>query len=168
MPANLLSSAREREVLAAVADGIITAAAGAALRVVVTCSPSHLPFAGQLTKALHARGRACRCLVPSPDGPPSDDAEAIRQAAAGQAIAMIVEGTPTSGGEVCRISIRISHDSREASPSPTSSEQADGSGRDPDVIVDYSDPDGPTILQFSVRLALSTDSPVEVTMNGGE
>lgn len=152
MTAGLSSSARERKVLAAVADGIVSAAIGKGLQVSVTCSASRLTFAGQLTRALHARGRACRCLAPTPSVPTPGDPTATRHST--DAFVMIVDGAEaTNDSEVYRISIRTTEDSEPGAPSRASI----GDGRhdgDADLVVDYSDPDGPTVRTLSPRLVV--------------
>ncbi|MCW3842324.1 hypothetical protein ONA70_19685 [Micromonospora yasonensis] len=160
--------------LAAVADGIVTAAEGKALRVAVAGSPSRLAFAGLLTRALHARGRACRCLTPAPE---TD--RAAEQGADGSTIAMIVGEAQAAGdgeaqaagdGEVCGVSIRITERPREAGPSPASrvdESHRDGGPDSEDIVLDYSDPHGPSIRQFSVP-GVGPMAPPAALVEGGE
>lgn len=172
MVADLPAAAREREVLATVADGIIAAAAGKGLRAEVACPPAHLPFAGQLTKALHARGLPCRCLAPSPESPRSEPAAPPRRAD-DPALVVIVDATPgISQAEECRISIHVIDDRQAADPQPGSSDWASGSYRDSgqalQMVVDYSHPDGPSISHMSAQLATSTESAASTLTKGGQ
>lgn len=154
---SLTSIVRERAVLATVADAIVAAAAGKSLLVAVACPDSEVAFVGHLTRALHARGRACRYLVSPPstsDGPrlPSD------RDATDQTVMVITSG-PSVGSEhdVCRVEIRLTTDAPTASAGGAPRQHAGGEGPDadgePDIFLDYHDPDGPTIRRILPRLS---------------
>lgn len=165
MATNLPTAARERELLATVADGIVTAAAGKELRAEVACPPAHPPFAGQ-----HARGLPCRCLAPSPGSPPPEAPAPPPRAS--EPVVVVIISAATSLAEECRISIRIIENRREADPQPASSDGAGESYRDSgqalQVVVDYSQPNGPTIRHMSAQLATSTESAALTITKGGE
>ncbi|WBB68449.1 hypothetical protein [Micromonospora sp. WMMD812] len=59
--------ARERAALVTIADAIAAASVGKGQRVAVACPNSHLGVVDHLAQALHARGRACRCLLTEPN-----------------------------------------------------------------------------------------------------
>ncbi|SCG76149.1 hypothetical protein [Micromonospora coxensis] len=167
MAIDLAFETRERKVLAAVADGIVAAAAGRALRVAVACSPAHLTFAGQLTRALHARGRACNCITPMPDGSPPDR-PATGSDPVDPAVAMIVSSPVPTGGEVYRVSVCLVD---ECPQNPPSGDPAAGdggrSGPAAEVVVDYGDPTGPVLRRFTTDEGLVADRTADENRTAG-
>src|SRR5436190_22584272 len=99
----LAAVARRRAVMTTIADLIVAAAAGRTLRVAVGCThPDITGFVDQLTQALHARGRPCRCQPSSP--------EAVRRDGSAPAgsptVAVITSGLPGADDtDLCRINI---------------------------------------------------------------
>lgn len=168
----LTAIARHRQVITTVADAIVAAAAGSSLRIRVDegCSDSTVrtpAFADHLTQALHARGRACRCLTPLHDDHPARAGQPGRHDAAGPATALLVDGLPDglSGprdADPCRIHVRVIGSARSAGADPAAAARATarcaGSGRSageqPDegeqlhIVVDYLDPDGPIVRRI--------------------
>ncbi|MFE9688643.1 hypothetical protein [Micromonospora sp. NPDC005806] len=151
---DLSSIAREREVLSAVADSIVAAAAGRGLRVAVTCPDSLLPFVGQLVRALHARGLACRCLVsrpnPSAAGAPSEHGES--------ALAVITsEPFAQTGDDVRRVDIDVTAGDPAGPGGAVSHQQADEGAPDaddqPDIVLEYHDRDGLVIRRMAPDLS---------------
>ena len=138
----LRAVARERAVMSTVADVIVAAASGKGLRVAVGCAdPGNTVFADQLTRALVARGRACRCVAASRPSTVS----VITSSAAG-----------LSETDLCRIDIQVD--------TSTSEEVADDDGR-PDIVIDYRHPDGPTIRYIVPALPVPVTS--RSTSDGG-
>ena len=127
----LQAVARERAVMSTVADVIVAAATGKGLRVAVGCAdPGDTVFADQLTRALVARGRACRCVTA---GRPRDTSAARY----GWTVAVITSGVAGPGDtDLCRIDIQVN---------TCTSEPASEAGCQPDIVVDYRHPDGPAI-----------------------
>ncbi|MER7335195.1 MULTISPECIES: hypothetical protein [unclassified Micromonospora] len=139
---DLSAIAREREVLSAVADAIAAAAVGRGLRVAVTCPDSHLTFVGQLTRALHARGLVCRCLVskpnPSVGGSPSEHGEPE------PTLAVITsEPFAQTDADVQRVNIDVT--AGASAPRGVGSHGKAGDGntdadQQPDVVLEYPEP----------------------------
>ncbi len=118
----LRAVARERAVMSTVADVIVAAATGKGLRVAVGCAdPGNTVFADQLTRALVARGRSCRCVTASRP----------------RTVSVITSSaTDLADTDLCRIDIQLDTCTSEA-------ESEDGG--QPDIVIDYHHPDGPTI-----------------------
>jgi hypothetical protein len=118
----LRAVARERAVMSTVADVIVAAATGRGLRVAVGCAdPGRTVFADQLTRALVARGRACRCVTASQP----------------RTVSVITSGAAgLSETDLCRIDIQVD---------TSTSEAVSEDGGQPDIVIDYRHPDGPTI-----------------------
>ncbi|WP_446217405.1 hypothetical protein [Micromonospora sp. IBHARD004] len=155
---DLSSIAREREVLSGVADAIVAAAVGRGLRVAVTCPDSHLAFVGQLARALHARGRACRCLVskpnPSAASSPSDHGEPE------SALAVITsEPFAQTDDDVQRVNIDVIAGAPPAPRRAVSHRQTGDGAPDADdqldVVLEYHDPDGLIIRHIAPYLSRS-------------
>ncbi|MEU9509317.1 hypothetical protein AB0D32_23900 [Micromonospora sp. NPDC048170] len=169
---DLAFETQEREVLAGVADGIVAAAAGRALRVAVVCSPAYLTFAGQLTRALHARGRACRCITPTPNSSPPDHL-ATGMTPVDPAIAVIVGGPTSTDDAVYRVSVRLIENRLETPPS-RSGDPAEGSRRKSasatDILLDYGDPNGPVVRHFITdeQFFVATDRAADDATNGDQ
>ncbi|WP_319461967.1 hypothetical protein [Micromonospora sp. RTP1Z1] len=158
MVLELSAMARERVVLATVADVIVAAADGKALSVAVVCPDSQVTFVGHLARALHARGRTCRCLVSRPTLPrlarlPSADPER-----SDLTVVVITGGAcAVSDDEVCRINIRVTTDAPTGPATDISYQQASDGYPDaddqPDIVLDYHDPSGPTIRHIAPQLS---------------
>jgi hypothetical protein len=152
MADDLARIARERAVMTTIADIVVAAAVGKSLRVAVGGGQNQIRFADQLTRALHARGRACRCLA-------STTPAAHAEAAAGcQAVVVITSGPPgPDETEQCCIHIHL-HATlpgrRAANRSgPAAAAGGHPSGDDgPDIIVDYDHPDGAVIRHIGPDL----------------
>jgi hypothetical protein len=140
---NLNAVARQRAVMTTIADLIVAAAVGKGLRVAVGCSdPDKMTFADHLTRALHARGRPCRCLSPNQ-----------RSADAGQRsnVALITSGGPDPDeNELCRIDIQLAMYAAR----PVTDD------RDADIVVDYADPRGPAIRHIGTTLSSLRADPL--------
>jgi hypothetical protein len=155
----LAAVARQRAIMTAVADVIVATAAGRRLRIAVRhACPDQTGFADHLTQALHARGRPCRCLLARPgpdshDGSPAADGEA-----GGATVTVITGGAPgPDETEVCRIDIQLGPLTQVAASALSSGSGHNGQGPpaggdEPDIIVDYLDPDGPTIRHIRATL----------------
>lgn len=154
---DLSAIARERAALATIADTIMAASVGKGLRVAVACPNSHLAVVDHLAQALHARGRACRCLPAKPNpvgasGPPPDRHEN------NSTIVVITSG---SAGETDRGVQRLNITVAAAVPTPPDgdvSHQKTGEPHPaavgvPDIILDYQDPDGPLIRYMAPHLS---------------
>lgn len=154
--ADLSKLARERATLATVADAIVAAAVGKGLHVAVACSDSQVTFAGQLTRALHARGRACRCLAASPSPSTPTGLCSARHEAGDQTVMVITSGTHAlSDAEVCRVSIHVTTET-STTTATSRCDTRDGQAEDhygPDIVIDYHDPAGPKIRHMLPRLA---------------
>lgn len=127
--------ARRRAVMTTIADAIVAAAAGRSLRVAVGCTHhDEIPFADQLTQALYARGRPCRCL-------PMEPAKALR--AENVIVAVIVSGGPSpEESGLCRVDIQLRRPGL----------CADDVGCRADIVVEYL-PEGPVIRHLAAHLA---------------
>ncbi|WP_157746539.1 hypothetical protein [Micromonospora inositola] len=155
MTADLTATARERAMLATVADAIIAVAAGKGLCVAVACPDSQVAFVGHLTRALHARGRACRCLASNPSQPNATRLTSSDHEAGGSTVMVITSGTlAPSDEEVCQVSIRVT----TGGPITPESGQTSGGHADPDhgpdIVLDYHGPSGPKIRHIAPKLAL--------------
>ncbi|WP_141714996.1 hypothetical protein [Micromonospora rhizosphaerae] len=153
---DLSSIAREREVLSAVADAIVVAAVGRGLRVAVRCPESHLAFAGQLARALHARGRACRCLVSKPT--PSAASLPSNHGAAESTLAVITsEPFAQTDDDVQRLNIDLTLGAAKAPEGPVSHKQIGDGDADaddePDIVLGYHDPHGLIIRHMAPHLS---------------
>jgi hypothetical protein len=131
----LKAVARERAVMSTVADVIVAAATGRGLRVAVGCAgPDETVFADQLTQALVARGRACRCVSAKR---PVGTEHTASTTPVGPTVAVITSGVTGSGDtNLCRIDIQVN---------TRASDPASKVGCQPDIVIDYRHPDGPTI-----------------------
>lgn len=146
------NTARQRTVMATIADLIVTAAAGKALRVAVGyASPDQTAFAEQLTSALHARGRSCHRLAAKPSCTVVDACTSTDSQAGDATVAVITSGARgTDETEVCRVNIQL-YGPAQLDASNASGHEPDGrgpgtgSGQGVDIVVDYHDPGGPTI-----------------------
>ncbi|MGW5668337.1 hypothetical protein [Micromonospora sp. NPDC003776] len=141
---------RERVALAAIADAVVAASVGRGLRVAVTCPAARLALVGHLAQALHARGRTCRCLPAEPD--PS-------QPEGGPVLVVIVSGFDTETDRaVQRVNVRVTPagvpTARRAEAHPGNTDKPSAAGGEPDIILDYGDPDGPLIRYMAPHLAI--------------
>ena len=144
----LATIARRRAVVTTISDLIVAAAGGKRLRVAVGCThPDQTGFVEHLTRALHARGPPCHCLAPKPNPITTDGCPP----ASSPAVAVTTSGAPGPDEEdLCRINIQL----RTPTPVPVSvasaHDEPDGQalssvgGDEPDIIVDYLEPGGPT------------------------
>jgi hypothetical protein len=135
--------ARQRAVMATIADMIVAAAEGKSLRVAVDCGePNRLGFADQLTKALHARGRDCRCQTPRLGCAPGQVGVVT--------VAVITSGVPgREDSDLCRIDIQVYRPPVHAVAIP----DEPWDRHSPDIVVDYLDPDGPILRHVAAALA---------------
>jgi hypothetical protein len=149
----LATIARQRALIATIADAIMTAAAGKSLRVAVGWSGTEeTVFADQLTRALLARGLPCRC-VQSRSNPTEPGGITAVPPGGCPMVAVITSGvTDGDEGETCRIDIRLDAPTRPArsgsfppGPGPGGPDLGAVDDHRPDIVVDYVDPDGPTI-----------------------
>lgn len=153
---DLSSVARERTVLATVADAIVASAVGKALRVAVACPASQLALIDHLAQALHARGRACRCLVSTPS--PS---RAVRLRSFGEesdsTVVLISSVAPGPTDDVQRVSIRVTGDAapagRDDDDHQRASEPHSDAEHEPDILLDCHDGYGPTIRHIAPHLS---------------
>ena len=156
---SLTAVARQRTVLATIADAIVAAATGKQLHVVVGCTgPDETGFADHLARALHARGRLCQCvpLRPGPDSPARPNGHRDARLAT-----VIVGGSPDpSGSTPCRVGIRLETaatagpgDLRRPTDFATGDPSAENVHEHADIVVDYHDPDGPVIRNIQPTLA---------------
>jgi hypothetical protein len=162
----ITTAARQRAVMATIADLIVAAAAGRTLRVAVgRTHPDETAFADQLTQALHARGRPSHCLTAKPKPVTTDRYTRARSDADGLTVAVITSGTPDPDEtELCRINIQLYTPNRVTPPAPSTHMGADGQhrgsvgGRQPDIIVDYLDHGGAAIRHLGPALAARPSS----------
>ncbi|SCL67966.1 hypothetical protein [Micromonospora chersina] len=128
---DLSAIARERAALATIADAIVAASVDKGLRIEVACPASRLAVVDHLAQALHARGRVCRCRAAG-----SEPGEA------GDPGVVVITGGPASDTDrgVFRVDVRV-----------TGAPAQDGG--DPDVVLDYQDPDGPMIRYLAPHLS---------------
>ncbi|MEU9826959.1 hypothetical protein [Micromonospora chersina] len=143
---DLSAIARERAALATIADAIVAASVDKALRIEVACPTSRLAVADHLAQALHARGRVCRCRAvgsePGEVGFPAGER--------GQPGVVVITGGPatgTGGGVLC-VDVRVTGFPVQEFPA----------GGDPDIVLDYQDPDGPMIRYLAPHLSAGDPS----------
>ncbi|NYF56684.1 hypothetical protein [Micromonospora purpureochromogenes] len=155
----LSAIARERAALATIADAIVAASVGKGLRIAVACPTSHLAVADYLAQALHARGRACRCLTVTPNPAAADDMPPNRQDGKRDlTIVVITSGlvTETDRG-VQRVNISVTSavpTARDRDVSHQRSDEVDSPpGSTPDIILDYREPHGPKIRYMAPFLS---------------
>jgi hypothetical protein len=150
---SLPTVARQRAVMTTLADVIVAAAAGKSLRVAVAGThPDEITFADQLTGALHARGRPCRCLPPKPGPATADDRPPHNQTSSPN-VAVITSGAPgPDETDLCRVDIRLDIPAPPTGSNVPTHAQPEGHGpcdvgddNQPDIVVDYRDPAGPVI-----------------------
>ncbi|MGV9809998.1 hypothetical protein [Micromonospora chersina] len=150
---DLSAIARERAALATIADGIIAASVDKGLRIEVTCRTSRLAVVDHLAQALHARGCVCRCRAagsePGEAGSPSP-----KWGPEGSGV-MVITGGPATGTDrdVLRVDVRVTS-AADARSHGLTGLPTDG---EPDIILDYRDPDGPLIRHLAPHL--STGGP---------
>lgn len=160
------TTARQRAVLATIADLIVAAAVGQTLRVAVGCArPDETDFADQLTEALHARGRPGHCLTAKSRPVTNAGYTPARGDADGPTVAVITSRTPDADEtDVCRINIQLCAPNRDIPPPASAYRGADGQhrgsvvGEEPDIIVDYLDPGGAAIRHLGPALAARPSS----------
>lgn len=161
----LATVARQRRVMATIADLIVTAATGKALRVAVGWSrPEETPFVDQLTRALHARGRRCHYRAPEPHCATTDGPTPAHAQAGGPMVAVITSGGPGADeNELCRINIQletpahVSASAAAAQREPDTRDPRSVGGHQPDIIVDYGNPGGPAVRHIVPALTPQPD-----------
>ncbi|MGW4291753.1 hypothetical protein ACWEH1_01665 [Micromonospora chersina] len=133
---DLSAIARERAALATIADAIVAASVDKGLRIEVACPTSRLAVVDHLAQALHARGRVCRCRAAG-----SEPGEA------GDPGVVVITGGPASDTDrgVFRVGVRVT-----GAPAQY--------GGDPDIVLDYQDPDGPMIRYLAPHLSAADRS----------
>lgn len=146
----LATIARQRTVIATIADVVVAAAVGKSLRVAVGWSnPDEAAFADQLTRALLARGMPCRCLRAKSNPAGSHGCTADNTLM----VAVITSGTAGADeSDLCRINIQLQTPTRSAA-----SGDAVDDGHWADIVVDYLDPGGPTISRIAPALTRPSD-----------
>ncbi len=163
----ITTTARQRAVTATIADLIVTAAAGRALRVAVGCTrPDENAFADQLAEALRARGRSGRCLTArSKPVTTAGYAPADHAGADGSTVAVITSRTTDADEtDVCRINIQLCAANRTNPSAVSVNRPADGQqrgsvvGQEPDIILDYLNPGGAAIHHLGPALAARPSS----------
>lgn len=149
---SLANAARQRRVMATIADLIVAAATGKALRVAVGWTePDETPFVDHLTRALHARGRRCHYLAPKPDPVTTKGSTTAHGQAGGPMVAVITSGEPAADeNELCRINIQLDTSTQVSASAgahrePDARDTPSAGGHQPDIIVDYRHPGGPTL-----------------------
>ncbi|MGY0005920.1 hypothetical protein [Micromonospora sp. I033] len=150
--AQLSAKARERAALATIADAIVAASVGKGIRISMACPTSHLAVVDYLAQALHARGRACRCLTETPAG--AHDLHPGRPVNA-PTVVVITNGlvTETDRG-VLRVNISVTSAAPPAGDPGTSHPEADSPAGAPDIILDYRETDGPLIRYMAPFLSV--------------
>ncbi|OLB78743.1 MAG: hypothetical protein AUI14_12320 [Actinobacteria bacterium 13_2_20CM_2_71_6] len=161
----LATIARQRTFMTTIADAIVAAAAGKSLRVAIGwSSPDETAFADQLTRALLARGLPCRCQsLKSNSAGPDSSAGGLRGGST--MLAVITSGAVgPDETELCRINIQLRTPMRYAgSAGPVPDDEPEGQSRyagdgcRPDILIDYLDPDGPTIRHIAPTLTPPLD-----------
>ena len=152
--------ARHRGVMATIADVIVASAHGRSFRIAVRgTQPRQIGFADELTRALHARGRPCRCLHSSPQPIPAGEETSPLDHADASPVALIVGRLPgPEDPDLRRIDIQLG--------AATGGDQMPASDRTPrhhcreaDIILDYPLGDGPIIEHIAPALRLSVTGP---------
>ncbi|MET8834670.1 hypothetical protein ABZV78_12240 [Micromonospora sp. NPDC004540] len=151
---DLSAIARERAALAMIADGIVAASVDKGLRIEVACPPSRLAVADHLAQALHARGRVCRCR---PAGSNPGEAGAPDRGQHDSGVMVITGGLATgTDRDVLRVGVRVT----AAAPAQEHRLTGSATETEPDIVLDYQDPDGPMIRYLAPHLRTRTPSPV--------
>lgn len=151
--------ARGGTVVATIADLIVAAATGRTLRVAVGCThPAWIAFADHLTQALRARGRQCHHLTPRPAPTTTDRCMPAHSGASNPTISVITGATPgIDETDLCRINIQLYEPTQSTTApatgrGPDGQDRTTGNGEQPNVIIDYLDPGGPTIRHLGPAL----------------
>ncbi|MCM0676846.1 hypothetical protein NCC78_19460 [Micromonospora phytophila] len=163
---DLSSVARERAVLATVANAIVAAAAGRGLQVAVACPDAHLALVDHLAQALHARGRACHCQI-SKSNPSSAAGVRSRGDENGSALMVLTSGPSGQTDDVQRVNIRVTGNAPPALGGAVTHQRAGephaDADHEPDILLDYHDPDGPTIRHIAPHLSPPPGTPTSST-----
>ena len=157
----LAAIARQRAVMTTIADMIVAVAVDKSLRVAVgSAHPDEIGFADHLTQALHARGRPCRCLR-AKSSTKADLSTLVKSRVGSPTVAVITSGSPgVDEADLCRIDIELHTPIPVAAAVDSAHRQPDehipcALGADEaDIVVDYLDPDGPTIRHVRPTLTL--------------
>ncbi|MFI7578678.1 hypothetical protein [Micromonospora sp. NPDC049497] len=154
---DLSAIARERAALATIADTIIAVSVGKGLRVTVACPNSHLAVIDYLAQALHARGRACRCLPPNPNPVGASDPPQDRRENNSTDVVITSGSAEETDRGVQRVNITVA----AAVPTPRNGDVSHHKAGEPrptavgvpDIILAYHDPDGPLIRYMAPHLS---------------
>lgn len=154
---DLSAVARERAVLATIADAMVTAAVGRGLRVAVACPDAHLALVDHLAQALHVRGRPCRSLVSKPN--PSSTAILPSHPGEAHSTVLVISSGPSgkTDDDAERVDINVAVGAATDHGGAFSHRGPDGGHtdavREPDIIVAYDEPGGPSIRHMASHLS---------------
>lgn len=157
MVMDLSAVARERAVLATIADAMVTASVGRGLRVAVACPDTHLAVVDHLAQALHVRGRPCRSLVSKPN--PSSTGSVPSRPEENRSTVLVVSSGPSgkTDDDVERVDINVTVGAPRDHRGDLSHQRPDEGHTDadhePDIILAYHEPDGPTIRHMASHLS---------------
>ena len=153
---DLAAVARQRSVLTTIADVVVSAGAGRSLRIAITCNHrDQWVFADQLTRALHARGRPCRCLRPTPAARVEDQTLTASQQRQENIAVILSQAQGHEEADVRRIDIQLctgTDHGRPDGPPDRDAQGADMDERTADIIVDYAHTGRPTIEHIAPAL----------------
>lgn len=163
----ITTTARQRAVMATVADLIVAVAAGRTLRVAIGCSRrDETAFADQLTEALRVRGRPGHCRTTNPEPVTAGGDASLPSCSDDPTVAVITSATTDADEtEVVRINIQVRTSNRTVPPAATAQPGADGLHRgsladqEPDIIVDYLEPGGAAIRHLGPTFAAPASPP---------
>ncbi|MEH1056910.1 hypothetical protein V6U89_17110 [Micromonospora sp. CPCC 206171] len=123
----------------------------------VTCPNSRLAVVDYLAQALHARGRACRCLPPRPNPVGATDQPPDRQEKNSTVVVIMSGSAKDTDRGVQRVNITVA----AAVPTPPNGDVSHQKVAEPhpsavgvpDIILAYHDPDGPLIRYMAPHLS---------------
>lgn len=128
--------------------------------------PDQTGFVEHLTRALHARGRPGHCLAPKPNPITTDG----YPPAGTPAVAVIASGAAgPDEDDLCRINIQLHTPTQVTVSVASADDEPDGQdlstvgGDEPDIIVDYLEPGGPTLRHIGPAL---TPQPTVINRAG--
>ncbi|SCL27216.1 hypothetical protein GA0070624_3458 [Micromonospora rhizosphaerae] len=157
MVMDLSAVARERAVLATIADAMVTASVGRGLRVEVACPDTHLAVVDHLAQALHVRGRPCRSLASKPN--PSSTVSLPSRPEENRSTVLVVSSGPsgTTDDDVERLDINVTvgapRDHRGGLSHQRPDEGHTDADHEPDIILAYHESDGPMIRHMASHLS---------------
>ncbi|MEU0151558.1 hypothetical protein [Micromonospora fulviviridis] len=149
--------------LATIADAMVTAAVGRGLRVAVACPDAHLALVDHLAQALHVRGRPCRSLVSKPN--PSSTASLPSHPGETHSTVLVISSGPSgkADDDAERVDINVTVGARPDHRGGVSHRGPDGGQTDadhePDIILAYDEPDGPSIRHMASHLSSPPVTP---------